>query len=64
MAPTKFQPKLNGPWLPWANGSVDNTQLREKAKAANGQPVFINGCELFALRFENKTEWNVKDGWK
>lgn len=63
MTPKEFKPRFDGPWRPWINGHVDADMLRLKARSAEGKPTFVNGCEVYALRFENKTEWNVKEGW-
>lgn len=64
MIPSHFKPKFDSSWFPWVKGHVDGDMLRAKVKSAEGKPTYVNGCEVFALRFENKAEWNVKDGWK
>lgn len=64
MSPTHFRPKVGAAWAPWVSGSIDTDILRMKLKAANGQPTYVNGCEVYELKFSNGSEWSVKGGWK
>jgi len=64
MAPKAYQAVRDGPWRQWVSGPINSDMLRFKLKEANGEPIFLNGCETFAIRLDNEQVWNVIDGWK
>lgn len=64
MIPSKVQHNPEGAWFPWMSGGISSEMFHMKLKEANGKPVYINGCLVFALRFENGQEWNTVSGFK
>lgn len=64
MVPKMFQHKRDDRWYPWISGHVDLTILRMKLKSSNGEPITVNGVTVYALKFENGAEWDVREGWK
>ncbi len=63
MTPDKYQAKHEGSWYNWTSGHVDTDDLRRKISKSI-EPIYINGCQVFALRFNNGQEWTTKEGWK
>ncbi|MGH7970171.1 MAG: hypothetical protein ACREIC_15730 [Limisphaerales bacterium] len=64
MFPTQFKAKSNSAWQYWTSGAVDESLLKSRQAMANGQSVYINGCQVYTLKMEDGWEWNVLQGWK
>lgn len=64
MLPKEFKHKKeDSRWNQWIAGPVDQTILRMKQRTCGGEPIIVNGVTVYAMRFENGQEWNVKEGW-
>lgn len=63
MLPSQVQHKKGDQWWPWTSGSVEGDTLREKLRISNGDSVYVNGCVVYALKFQNGSIWSVKGGW-
>lgn len=64
MVPNQVQHKRDGTWYPWIAGHVSPDLLRMKVREAQGRPVYVNGCIVYSLKFEDSKIWSVNGGWE
>lgn len=61
MVPTQVMQKSGGPWWPWVSGSVDPATLQ--MRVGRGSPCYVNGTQVYALKFEDGRVWTPANGW-